>query len=74
MVGRIAGAVPAWDVFSFRDEVEAGEVCGLIFGHEGLFWFSQNIHDGYLLDLYLLGGEMKGPIAGPGGRMAIQPG
>jgi hypothetical protein len=69
MEGRIAGAVPPRDIFRFGDKIKAGEVCGLIFGHEGLFWFSQNIHDGYLLDFCLLGGEMKGPIAGPGVRV-----
>jgi hypothetical protein len=53
MVGRIAGALPAWDVFRFRDEVETGELIWLrlIDRHDGLFWFLQNIHDGFLLGL-----------------------
>jgi hypothetical protein len=62
MVGRIAGALPAWDVFRFGDLVKAGEIIWvrLIDGHEGLFWFLQNIHDGFLLD-FALRGERLGP-------------
>ena len=49
----IAGALPAWDIFCFWDDVKAGELIWLrlIDGHECLFWFIQNFHDGYLLGL-----------------------
>jgi hypothetical protein len=64
MVGRIAGAVTAWDIFRFGDFVEAGELIWvrLIDGHEGLFWFSQNIHDGFPVGVF----EREGlaPVAG----------
>jgi hypothetical protein len=47
----IAGALPAGDVFRFGDKIKAGEMIWvrLIDRHDGLFWFLQNIHDGYLL-------------------------
>jgi hypothetical protein len=53
MEGRIAGAVPPRDIFRFGDKTKAGEMIWvrLIDGRDGLFWFLQNIHDGYLLGL-----------------------
>jgi hypothetical protein len=63
----IAGALPASDVFRFGNFVKTGELIWvrLIYWREGLFWFSQNIHDGFPVGVFE--GERIWPtLHGPG--------
>jgi hypothetical protein len=68
VTGAVAGGVGDMLGRCIGDEVKAGELAWvrLIYMHDCLFWFLQNIHDGFLLDLCCRG-KGKGPIAGPGG-------